>query len=181
MFIKARRNRSAMAFLDLDGVHAAFISFLETELKLTGPWPAPKYSSLNLYGGGSLSTMVFPFEAFHGIKMKKNLAVTQIEMCGYSEFRGGLKGCVNFRMADGCEVASASGLFVPGLHAELSLIIEKADPSITRAAPSWLEVVQQVVRVVEGAQSDDANAGSRTRLLHIAREILDGLEDGSVR
>jgi hypothetical protein len=153
--------------LDTLGLYNAFVSFLETELHLSGPWPLPPC------GGSDLDE--YRFAAFPGIQMRDDTyTVAKIELWVLAG-RNGPIGEIAFCCEAGPAVFIAKGSDKQSLWSQLRQLIEVAPPV------GWSALVERVGKVVDDLHVDPANAeASKTALLDIIRPFVQLLMRRSV-
>ena len=145
--------------LDTLGLYNTFVSFLETELHLSGPWPPPPC------GGSDWDE--YRFAAFPGIQMRDDTyTVAKIELWVLAG-RNGPMGEIAFCCETGPAVFIAKGSDKQSLWSQLQQIIEVAPPA------GWAALIERVGKVVDDLHVDPANAeASKTALLEIIRPFV---------
>jgi hypothetical protein len=157
---------SAMSSLDTLGVYNAFVSFLATELRLSGLWPTPPDD------GSDYDT--YAFAAFPGIRMLDNTHnITSIVLrVPAASGRTEPKGFIDFCDAVGVPWFTAKGSDEQAWWSQLRELITSA------VAPpvDWAELVKRVTKVVDefDVHGDDA-VTSKKELLEMIRSFLDVL------
>jgi hypothetical protein len=142
--------------LRMEDVHRVFISFLEDELKLPGPWPAPTTDRFSLKGDW-FDYLVLRLEALPGVQMRNGRKVGRIELHGHIEKAWGVRlACIRFygssmQLADGIAISSTAA----GLCADLREIVRRVD--------------------------DAGHLGARAELLGLARDVVRLWEARSAR
>jgi hypothetical protein len=153
--------------LRMEDVHRVFISFLEDELKLPGPWPAPTRREFSWHGR-DYDGLLLRFSPLPGIKIRdehtyggqtiRGSTIERVEMRGYVEDKYGMcKASIRFYGVglDFTDRFWADGLTTADLRADLREIVRRVD--------------------------DAGHLGARAELLGLARDVVRLWEARSVR